>query len=378
MVATSSIGLVSADSHVNEPRDLWLSNLPASMRDQAMQGLTSDEDGGWTAILDGRHLDMRTDDEAERLAMLDPDKRFQAMRSEGIAGECIFPGIGLYVWMLEDPEGGKASCRIYNEWIHDTLQSRSDRFRCAGLVPTWRVDDAVEEIELIAELGLGAAMLPTVAPTPYNHRMWDPVWSTLESARLPVVMHQGSGHSMIFYRGPGATIANLVSTQTMGTRTAAMLSTSGVLERHPGIHVVFVEYNAGWLAPLMETIDYYNVAFANYTTMTQGSAGTSRDGKPARPVIYPGLAEPPSFYIKRQIHATFQKDAAAIHNVPLTGPQCLMWGSDFPHEEGTFGESPAVVDELSAGLDEATAAAIFRENAIDVFGFDQELMSTLP
>jgi predicted TIM-barrel fold metal-dependent hydrolase len=310
--------------------------------------------------------------------MLDPDKRFAAMRAEGIAGECIFPGIGLYVWMLEDPDGGKASCRIYNEWIHDTLQSRSDRFRCAGLVPTWRVEDAVAEIELIADLGLGAVMMPTVAPTPYNHRMWDPVWATVEETGLPIVMHQGSGHSMIFYRGPGATIANLVSTQTMGTRTAAMLSTSGILERHPRLHVVFVEYNAGWIAPLMDTIDYYNVAFANYTTMTQGSAGTSRDGKPVRPVIYPDLAEPPSFYIKRQIHATFQRDAVAIHNVPITGPQCLMWGSDFPHEEGTFPHSAEVVDELAAGIDDDTAAAVFRNNAIEVFRFDSELMATLP
>ena len=34
----SKIGLVSADSHVNEPRDLWSANLPPSLRTQAMAG----------------------------------------------------------------------------------------------------------------------------------------------------------------------------------------------------------------------------------------------------------------------------------------------------------------------------------------------------
>ena len=356
LAKVSTIGLVSADAHVNEPRDLWSSNLPSRMREQAMRGIGGDEDGGWSLIFDGRHLDKRTDDEAERLAMLDPSRRFEAMRSEGVAGECIFPGIGLYVWMLSDPEGGRLSCRIYNEWIHDTLQRHSGRFRCAGLVPTWDVADAVAEVRRIAELGLAAAMLPTVAPEAYNHRRWDPLWHVLEETGLPVVMHQGTGHNMIFYRGPGATVANLLSTQSLGPRTAAMLATSGVLERHPDLHFVFVEYNAGWISWLMDTIDYYTVAFANYTTATQGSARIEGTDRPARPVIYPDLAEAPSTYVRRQVHATFQKDATAIHNIALTGEQCLLWGSDFPHEEGTYPHSAAVVDGLAAGLDEDVAS----------------------
>ena len=84
----------------------------------------------------------------------DPAHRYQVMAEEGIVGECIFPTIGLYVWMLTDPDGGAASCRVYNEWIADGL-GRSPRFKCAGLVPTWRPDDAVAEVERIAEAGLG-------------------------------------------------------------------------------------------------------------------------------------------------------------------------------------------------------------------------------
>ena len=77
---------------------------------------------------------------------------------------------------------------------------------------------------------------------------------------MPVVMHQGTGHDMIFYRGWGSPTANLLTTQSMAPRAAALLSCSGVLERHPDLHVVMVEVNAGWMAWTMSTLDEYYLA----------------------------------------------------------------------------------------------------------------------
>ena len=370
--------LISADSHVNEPRDLWSSSLPASMREQAMRGIAASDDGGWDLIFDGRQMAVDAESEAERVRGTAPSERFRVMREEGIAGESIFPTIGLYVWMLKDPDGGKISCRIYNEWIHDQLASRSDRFRCAGLVPTWRLEDAVEEVAYIADHGLGSVMLPTVGPTSYNRREWEPLWTLVEECGLPIVMHQGTGHNMIWYRGPGATVANLLSTQTIGPRTAAMLATSGVLERHPGLHFVFVEYNAGWLGWTMDTIDYYTESFRDLTTATQGSAKLADDGRPPRPVIYPELDEPPSAYLRRQVHATFQDDRVAINNIPVTGADCLMWGSDYPHHEGTYPHSVDTVRRLTDGIDAVTADKVFGDTAVRVLGFDPEVVATVP
>jgi len=367
--------IVSADSHVNEPRGLWSDNLPVSLRDRAMRGIASGEDGGWDLILDGRHIGPVGASEEARLAVIRPEHRMSVMAQEGIAGECIFPTIGLYVWMLDDPESGKISCRIYNEWIYDQLERCSPRFRCAGLIPAWTVEDARDEVAYVAERGLGAVMLPTVASRPYNDRMWEPLWSAIEETGLPLVMHQGTGHDMIFYRGPGATVANLLSTQSLGPRTAAMLATSGVLERHPRLHVVFVEYNAGWLAWTMNTIDYYNNAFGELTTDTQGSAKLARHDGPPRSVIYPRLPEPPSFYLRRQVHATFQDDPVAIQTVGMTGADCLLWGSDYPHNEGTYPHSRATVDRLGEHLDPPIAAKIFGDTAITLFDFDAAALS---
>src|SRR5206468_3885043 len=79
-----------------------------------------------------------------------------------------------------------------------------------------------------------------------------------EESELPVGMQQGTGHDMIFYRGWGSATANLLATQSMAPRATALLACSGVLERHPQLHVVLVEVNAGWLAWTMSTLDTYS------------------------------------------------------------------------------------------------------------------------
>jgi predicted TIM-barrel fold metal-dependent hydrolase len=359
-----SLGFVSADSHVNEPRLLWRDNLPASMRSEAMQGIRDAGDGNWELILDSQLLDKSPEAEIARVRQTEPEQRSQVMREEGIVAECIYPTIGLYVWMLNDVAGGLASCRVYNEWMADTL-ARSPRFKCAGLVPTWRVEDAVAEVARIVDAGLGSIMLPAVAVPDWNHRNWEPLWSAIAETGLPIVIHQGTGHSMFFYRGPGAGVSNLLATQSMAPRTAALLATSGVLAAHPQLHFVFVEYNVGWLAWTMQTLDFYTKAFAKY--------GYTGEGKKW---VNPELPELPSFYLGRQVHATFQDDPIAVHNIGFTGAAPLMWGSDYPHEEGTYPNSRATVARLAEELDEADATLVFRENAAKLFNFSDEVLTT--
>jgi predicted TIM-barrel fold metal-dependent hydrolase len=354
---------ISADSHVNEPRDLWSANLPASLRSRAMQGIKAGEDGNWELLFDSASIDQTSVHESDRMKVCDPQHRYKVMREEGIVGECIFPTIGLYVWMLTDPAGGAASCRVYNEWIASAL-GRDPRFKCAGLIPTWRIDDALREIEWVASASLGAVMIPAVATPEWNHPSWEPMWAAIEETGLPVVIHQGTGHSMFFYRGAGAGVANLLATQSMGPRTAALLATSGVLAAHPDLQVVFVEYNAGWLAWTMQTIDFYTEAFGRY--------GNTPTGKPW---VNPQLPEPPSTYLRRQVHATFQDDPVGINNVPFTGAGALLWGSDYPHEEGTYPRSRQVVADLAQALARDEATKVFRTNAVELFRFDPTVLA---
>lgn len=347
----SSVFLISADSHVEEPHDLWWENLPTHMRDDAPRMIQAKGDGGWEVVINGQPRGWG-EAELERIQNLDADGRIKVMLSDGISGECIFPTIGLYIWGLRNPDVGAACCRIYNSWVYDLLEARSPRFRCAGLIPTWDVDVAIKEAENIAELGLGCAMLPIVGEPPYNDRRWEPLWTVLEEAGLPVVMHQGTGHDMVFYRGPGASVSNLLATQSMAPRTAGLLATSGVFERHPSLHVVMVEVNASWIPWAMSTLDFYTDSFKGYGW------------------VKPELPLRPSEYLVRQLHATFQDDPVAVANVDITGAAPLLWGSDYPHDEGTYPHSRDVVQRLCAGLKPDDAAKIVGATAAELFNFD--------
>jgi len=364
MADLSSLGFISGDSHINEPRDLWKANLPSAMRDQAMQGIVAGDDGNWSLIMDSGRVNKSPDEEELRILSTSYEHRTKVMREEGVLGECIYPTIGLFVWMLTDADAGAASCRVYNEWIAEQL-AHSPRFKCAGLVPTWRIEDAVAEVHRIKAANLGAVMLPAVATPDWNHRQWEPLWAAIEETGLPCVMHQGTGHSMYFYRGPGAGVSNLLATQSMGARAAALLATSGTLEYHPDLHFVFVEFNAGWLGWTMQTLDFYTDAFSAYGTTEQGKQW-----------INPELPEKPSFYLRRQVHCTFQDDPVGINNIGMTGAGPLIWGSDYPHEEGTYPHSRSTVAQLAAGLDDVSAADVFRNNAARLFNFSDEVLNT--
>ena len=145
----------------------------------------------------------------------------------------------------------------------------------------------------------------------------------------------------------------------MAPRTAGLLATSGVLAEHPDLHFVFVETNAAWISWAMATLDHYDRAFRQ-------NIGWVR----------PALPEPPSAYIRRQIHGTFQIDEVAIAMLPYTGTAAALWGSDYPHTEGTYPNSRKVVAELCGGLSEEDARAVVHGTAARLFDFDLELLAT--
>ena len=70
-----------------------------------------------------------------------------------------------------------------------------------------------------------------------------------------------------------------------------------------------------------------------------------------------------------------QDDPIAIHNIPFTGTDALLWGNDYPHEEGTYPNSRAIVDRLATGLDDDIAHRVFRDNAVKLFHFDEQVLA---
>jgi predicted TIM-barrel fold metal-dependent hydrolase len=364
----------SADSHVVEPLDLWVQRLPKHLRERAPR--IEEVDGRWLFVVEGMpprkmggpstetERDAKEDREERKVATgfrpggSDPDRRAEDLDEDGVWGEVLYPTIALFGFMIPDPELRWETARAYNDWLAETFAAASRRFAGAAMIPVQEVDSAVEEIERVARLGLRSVMLPMHAPSgaPYNTDRYDPVWAAAQASGMPVSFHVGTGIDPVHERGPGGAVINYVEVGLGAQRTLAYLAASGVLERFPDLHVVMVECGAGWLSWLMERMDE---AFEEH-------AGW----------VDPQLAEPPSFYVRRQGHVTFGNDGAGVVNRGFTGVEPLLWASDYPHPEGTWPHTQETLERIFAGVDDDERRRITFDTTARLYGLELSTRAT--
>ena len=91
----ADLAKISADAHVDEPHDLWYERLPESLREGAPRRIQSNNEGGWTLVVNGDAIGW--DDasvtearalEADRSAAASPRVRFEMMRRDGVSFAC--------------------------------------------------------------------------------------------------------------------------------------------------------------------------------------------------------------------------------------------------------------------------------------------------
>jgi predicted TIM-barrel fold metal-dependent hydrolase len=347
--------LISADNHVFEPVTLWQERLPARYRER---GPRLEVDGGWYVMaVEGMPARKLGPADGERPASspahaggADPEARLRDMERDGVVAEVIYPTFGLFIDMIPDAALQMACAQVYNDWLADTFLHRPDVFIPSAVVPVRDVASATGELERVAEMGFRAAMIPTSPPegTRYNDPAFDRLWELAAAARLPLSLHTGTGALPQAERGPGGAVINYAKVGLLSAETLCYFAASGVLERYPDLHLVFVETGAGWLAYCCERMDE---AFEEHEQW-----------------VRPKLAEPPSAYVRRQCHVTLGADRAPLLAREITGVEPLMWASDYPHPEGTFPESQAVVARIFAGVPDDEVDAIVGGNAARLYG----------
>jgi predicted TIM-barrel fold metal-dependent hydrolase len=300
-----------------------------------------------------------------------PEGRLADMARDGVAATVLILGSASFLPHLDD-DGEIAYCQAANDWLADAYRHHLDRFAPGVSLPVHSVEASVRELERAASLGLRPAVLPDAIPErPYFNSEWDPLWELASDLGMPVALHvtdaRPNAWRQISTGIPrisseswfGASETGFVVSSAMMTETVAWFAL-GVLPRFPKLQVVMTEGNAGWLAWLADFLDYATLEGYQDLLATRGT-GTRLKGN---------LVERPSHYIKTQIKATFMWDPVAIRNRDLTGTDCLMWGNDYPHCEGSFGNSQAWVAEQFAGVPDEEIDAIVRGNTAKLYGFD--------
>ena len=340
----------SGDSHFLEPEDLWQQILPASQaaRMPRSEKVSDDEEivhvdgqsfrrklpkiftkkteGGMTiAELSARPAGAR--DVKARLIDLD---------NEGIWGEVLYASLGLWSGLIRDRQLVREAAAAQNEWAASELQGAApDRLVPAAQMPMLAVEDSVAEVKHVAEIGLKVINLPTGAPAgmpDYNSDEWEPLWAAAAEAGVVVGFHIGTDtEDPAIFRGPGGAIMNYVETCYGGLKVATKLVASGALDRHPELKILISEGGATWV-PFLG--DRMNEAYRQHAMF-----------------IRPQLSTLPKEILYRQVYASFQHDESAPAANWAMGYKNVMWGSDYPHLEGTFGHTQKTLHELLDDLE---------------------------
>lgn len=350
--ATLKLWANSADSHFIEPADLWQTRLPKRLADLAPRS-EKDPDGRWESIyVDGQMFRRRLPSVAQQEFMeatvaaagaRDVSKRLTDLNTEGIWSELVFPSLGMWTGSIRTPELLREAMRASNDWSAETIMDHSPRLIPTAQVSTLDIDDAVAELRRCGTMGFKAVFLP-VEPHPaqrdYHREEWEPFWATAEEIGMVIAFHIGTepidfaaGDSIgVTYRGPGGAVLNYVETSFGGQRAVVKLVASGALDRHPNLKVLVSEGGATWVPFVADR-------------MEEGYRQHAM-------VVRPKLNRSPREIIYSQVYASFQHDSSAIAAMTAMGFENVLWGSDYPHTEGTFGHTQQTLHELFDGVDQ--------------------------
>ncbi|KPI21661.1 amidohydrolase 2 [Actinobacteria bacterium OK074] len=409
--------VVSGDSHIIEPVDLFKTRLPKNLRERALweEEFTLEE-----PIVPGGHTEFKklhtigfdgwTISKYRQTGGITPDGEpehiIRDMNLDGVDASVMFPNLSLFVLFTDDHELSMAHAKVWNDWIAERYLQYKDRLRPTAAIPLTYIPDAVAEIERCSRLGIGAILLPDVPPElPYWSSEYDPVWAAADAHGMPVFFHVATGGVKVkeSSSATATTVRGMVSSMNMGkgqltdamvaSRTMsaggsgaagpqgiiADLVAGGVCERFPNLHFNLIEYSAGWLVSYMGFMDkLWKTGTGQDPDWWLGFWDDSRSPKD-QPTMGRMFAVnqrwpwplKPSEYVRRQIHVQFADDPTAVKCRNITGLSTIMWGNDYPHAEGTFRSSADCIAENFEGVGDEDRAAILGGTLADIVHFDK-------
>ena len=355
-----SVPVVSADSHVIEPPDLWTRRLPAAMRVYAPR-LVEAPDMGMLFVLQGRSPVVlnsmttagRRGSKSESFSSLraggfDPEARLADAELDGVEAEILHPTAALWLFGAPDADYRQACFRVYNDWLAELCAAAPGRLFGLAALDTSDPVTAAEELQRGREAGLVGGLLPGRPPSGhYGEDRFEPLWKAAESAGTPLSIHAFSDRTKSELLNPGVWFSGASSPIHLVQLTLELLLSTGVFARHPGLRLVLSEFDAGWVPHFVHRLD---------------SLAESRSTK-----AWPS-DDLPSAVIRRHVRFGFQDDRVAIALRRDIGPSSLLWGSDYPHGASTWPNSRAILDGLFEGVPDDERAAITGGNAVALYG----------
>ncbi len=383
---------VDADNHYYETRDAFTRHIEPAYAARTLRVETA-AGGGDAIVVDGRPYVFsepkfdKTNPPGSLLANLrdperkayqssfdagsmlpayqDRDRRIELMDQQGIDAAILLPSLAVCVErpIRADPALTDAVLRAFNRWLEDDWgYAYRDRIYAVPLISLLDVGAACRELTRVLDLGARLVHLntgPVAGRSPADPH-FDPFWSIVNEARIPVVFHIGdAGYNELFGaawgENPTPRVREMSAFQWAFLhgdmplmQTLGSLVYYNLFGRFPDVRVVSIENGSDWVPYLLKHLDK--------------KKGMGRQGP------WPGgyFRGRPSEVLKQHLYLTPYPEDDVVSLVELMGTEHVLFGSDYPHPEG-LAEPNAFVDLLD-GLDSRAVRRIMADNTLELLG----------
>jgi len=378
--------MISSDSHIVEPPDLWQRWLTPEFRPRAPKLVKDDEGGdawlyndggapaplGLVTVTRGRpREELRWS--GARYATINQgnfrgDARAAEMLEDGVVAEVIYsPQRTMRHFMLgTEDDFHLAGISAYNDWLaKDFVAKAPERLVGIGQMPSVGVEAAVTEMRRCKELGLRGVLLSAwPSGNPNLSAADDAFFAEAERLGLPISIHCGlSARGKVPAKAKTPTEEKMARGEATGGKQVSALSgagldtmplivgeiiLTGVHDRFPKLRFVSVEAGIGW-------IPYYTEQMDDRYDRNKYWAKIK-------------LGKQPSEYVRSNWSFTFIIDHYGVKNRHAIGVDNVMWSTDYPHHGCDWPHSRRVVADMMKDLPAAEQRKIVFENAARLYG----------
>jgi predicted TIM-barrel fold metal-dependent hydrolase len=360
--------LISGDSHVNEPANVWVDRMPAKFKDRAPHVVRLEEGDGWVfegveaplpfglnacAGLDPRQRKPWAFYEDLRSGGWDPAERIKELDTMGVDAEVLYPTprISTAIFANEDPEFHLAMVQAYNDWLDEYCNHDLARFRGLPILPNRGAEQALAEIERIGGRPSTGGFLMGAFPSsgalvPCADD--EPVFAALAERGMSVNVHVSLSNKMPFVVNTNVLYAGTGSGRYVGASDPLThMIFQGIFDRIPDLEMVFAEVDCGWVPYYKEQID---------------------DGYMRYRFRY-NIPRLPSEYVEKHAHFTYVSDRYGIDNRYRIGVERILWSSDYPHGNCNYPDAWSPVMASLNGVPADERQLICAGNAMRLYGF---------
>ncbi len=307
------------------------------------------------------------------LAPLDPafmyrDERLDAMDEQNLDRTLIYPTIGLSCEHLfvDDWDLLYQFFHAFNAWIDDDWGfNYRNRIYAPPVIPMADVHRSLDELEWAIDRG---CRVVTMTPGPWYGRSpadtyFDPFWQRMNDDKIALVFHAYGGIPTAYRRfyereWARAPVTNQMHSQMLMSAilpfhrpvmdSMMAMTLGGLFNRFPNLTALSIEVGAAWVGYCLHELDHAgsNLVERRVTTF---------DGE---------LVGRPSDVFRQHCYVAPFPEEDIAELAGLIGADRVLFGSDWPHPEGTA--QPGDFRKFVEPMPEAEQRMIMRDNLLRV------------